>query len=96
MPFKEDEEPYQLSDSPTAVALIEHLDRERMESKNPLFRHAAYRAIDGMLITIEMYGSTSALEALEDYLPRIQDQEGVLTRVEWTIDRLRERAMDDA
>lgn len=96
LPFKEDEEPYQLSDSPTAVALIEHLDRERMESKNPLFRHAAYRAIDGMLITIEMYGSTSALEALEDYLPRIQDQEGVLTRVEWTIDRLRERAMDDA
>ncbi|MCP4408951.1 MAG: HEAT repeat domain-containing protein, partial [Gammaproteobacteria bacterium] len=45
--------PFFLKDGPAAVALIERLDRERTESKHPLFKHAAYRAIDEMLITIE-------------------------------------------
>ncbi len=83
--------PFALTDGPAAVQLIERLDRERMESKNPLFRHAAYRAIDGLLITIETYGGAGELAALEKFSPTVQDQEGVLTRVAWTIDRLRER-----
>jgi len=88
--------PFYLTDGPAAVALIERLDRERMQSKNPIFRHAAYQAIDGILITIEAYGGKPALKALEDFLERgVQDQEGVLTRVEWTIARLREREEKD-
>jgi hypothetical protein len=87
--------PFYLTDGPAAVKLIEDLNRERMESKEPLFRHAAYRAIASMLITIETYGSKPDLDALEAFLPKVQDKEGVLTRVEWTIERLREREEKD-
>jgi len=91
LPLYTDEKPFHLANGPAAVELIERLDHERMESKDPLFRHAAYRAIDGILMTIEAYGGFPALEALKDFEPRVLDREGVLTRVEWTIDRLAER-----
>jgi HEAT repeat protein len=87
--------PFYLIDGPAAVKRLERLDRERIQSKNPLFRHAAYRAIDGMLISIETYGRKPALDALEAFLSKVQDQEGVLTRVEWTIARLQEQEEKD-
>jgi hypothetical protein len=77
--------------TPALPGLIERLDRERMESKNPFFKHAAYRAIDEMFIALEAYGDKPELDALQAFLPKVQDQEGVKTRVEWTIDRLKEQ-----
>lgn len=69
----------------------QRLNRERMESKNPLFRHAASRAIDHILINIQAFGGQEEQEVLEKLLPEVVDKEGVYTRVEWTIERLKER-----
>jgi len=44
-----------------------------------------------MLITLEAYGRKPELDALQAFLPNVQDQEGVKTRVAWTIDRLKEQ-----
>jgi hypothetical protein len=100
-----DTRPFHLIDGAAAVKLIERLERERLEqqAQDPLFSHAAYRAIDEMLITIEAYGDAADLQHLEAFFQKVQDavekqsedekkeREGVLTRVEWTIERLRER-----
>ena len=74
-----------------SVDLLQRLDLMRMKSSNPLFRHAAYRAIDGILIKIEANGGEKELMELEKFLPEVNDQEAVLTRVEWTITRLEDR-----
>jgi HEAT repeat protein len=73
------------------VQLVKRLDRERKESPYPHFRHAAYRAIDRILIKIEAYGGEKEFEELEKLRLEVMDKEGVYTRVEWTIDRLKKR-----
>jgi hypothetical protein len=83
--------PFYVTNGPAAVNLIARLDKERMASQNPFFEHAAYRAIDEMLITLEAYGRKPELDALKKMKDNVQDKEGVLTRVEWTIARLQER-----
>mgnify|MGYP001402937548 CR=1 FL=1 len=80
-----------MTNGPTAVNLRARLDKERQASQNPFFKHAAYRAIDEMLITIEAYGRKPELAALQAFLPNVQDPESIKTRVEWTIARLQER-----
>ena len=83
--------PFYVTNGPAAVNLIARLDKERKASGNPFFEHAAYRAIDEMLIALEAYGRKPELDALQAFLSKVQDAEGVKTRVEWTIDRLKER-----
>ena len=83
--------PFSLKNGVSVVRLLETLDSERMKSNNQSFRHASYRAIDGILVTLEAYGGARELHALETFLQTVQDKEDVLTRLEWTIERLRER-----
>ncbi len=68
--------------------MLKHLDEARMESESPLFRHAAYRAIDHLLINLEAKGGDNELNALKDFFPNVLDKQGVHTRVEWTIRQL--------
>ncbi|MEM7020272.1 MAG: hypothetical protein AAF512_23395, partial [Pseudomonadota bacterium] len=63
-------------------------------SRQPLKRHALYRAIDISLTTLETTGDTSVREvllALPDH-PHL----GVQDRIQWTIDRIAERLEDTA
>jgi len=62
----------------------------RKQSKKPWERHAAYRAIDQLLMNIEIFGKKAELEELKNFFPEITD-DGVKTRTEWTIDRLKEK-----
>ncbi len=45
-----------------------------LDSKQPLFRHAAYRAIDGLLTSIEVYGDRKSLKALDDFQQTLLEQ----------------------
>jgi len=83
--------------------LIRTLYDIRKQSKKPWERHAAYRAIDHLLMNIEIFGKKAELEEfgkkaeleeLKKFFPEITDDklgEGVKTRTEWTIDRLEEK-----
>ncbi|MCP4348609.1 MAG: HEAT repeat domain-containing protein [Desulfobacterales bacterium] len=76
------------------ASLIKKLYHIRKQTKKPWLRHASYRAIDHLLINIEAYGKKPELAELERFFPTITNDklsEGVKTRVEWTIDRLKER-----
>lgn len=69
------------------AAAVEMLDRRRHDSPSPLFRHAAYRAIDMTLAIIEALGGDSDLQILERIRPL--DQDGVKSRIEWTVQELK-------
>jgi HEAT repeat protein len=75
------------------VSLIQKLHTERKKSGKPWFCHAAYRAIDHILINIQAFGGKKELEQLETLFPKMSEKQslGVHTRVEWTIDRLKDR-----
>ena len=73
------------------VNLLKRLHEERRKSKDPFYRHAAYRAIDLLLLRLEGSGSPQDLAGLEDLYPQVEKEEGVGTRVEWTINQLKER-----
>ena len=73
------------------VASVERLKKlfeKRKKSDYPIFKHAAYRAIDHMLIRLETYGSAEDLAKLQAWYPEIKAVEGVGTRTEWTIEKL--------
>ncbi|MGD2089186.1 MAG: HEAT repeat domain-containing protein [Candidatus Aminicenantes bacterium] len=82
-----------------STSLIEKLYWKRKESKIPWFRHAAYRAIDHILINIEAFGGKEELNRLETLYKNLSEKEGkdfhegVQTRMEWTIERLKERVV---
>lgn len=84
------EKPFELIDGLAAINSIKRLYYARKESEEPLLKHAAYRAIDEILITIEAYGGRTEMQMLNSFLPEILDDEGIRTRVEWTINRLQE------
>lgn len=71
-------------------ALIRSLDEERAKSKDPLFRHAAYRSIDMSLDLLELLANEKEIHALQELekSQRIHDQAGVLARITWTLDML--------
>lgn len=74
------------------VSLIEKLYTARKENQEPWFRYAAYRAIDHILIRMEEFGGKKELDELNQFFPKITDKEsGEYTRVEWTINRLKDR-----
>jgi hypothetical protein len=91
-----DTKPYALVDGPGDVALLDTLVQQWQNSDDPLFKYAAYRAIDGMLITLETYGGPAELTALKPLEARlyVREQDEVLTRVQWTGRRLGEREND--
>jgi hypothetical protein len=78
------------------VSLIEILYRHRKQSDIPWFIHAAYRAIDHILMNLEAFGGKEELNQLETLYKKLSAEEGknfhegVQTRMEWTIERLRE------
>ena len=81
------------------VDLIIQLRQKRQQSEDPLFRHAAYRAIDHMLLSLEAKAAPpQELKKLEVLYPgevgtlctTVQEEEkGICTRVEWTIAQLK-------
>ena len=71
--------------------LLKRLHAKRLTSKEPLFRHAAYRAIDLLLIRLEGSKNPQDLTDLQDFYEQVKNEEGVGTRVEWTVSRLKER-----
>jgi HEAT repeat protein len=79
------------------VSLVEKLYWKRKQSDTPWFRHAAYRAIDHILINIEAFGGKEELNDLKALLNKLKEKEGdkihegVHSRMEWTIERLKER-----
>jgi hypothetical protein len=46
---------YYVIDGAGAAEFLQRLHTERQQSKNPFFCHAAYRAIDNILIPLEVY-----------------------------------------
>jgi hypothetical protein len=66
------------------------------EAMRPWFSHAVYRAIDHILMNIEAFGGQDELTRLETLYKNLSEkegkdfQEGVQTRMEWTIERLKE------
>ena len=73
------------------VNLLKRLHTERQASQEPLFRHAAYRAIDLLLIRLGGSRNPQDLAALEEFYSQVKDEDGVGTRVEWTVNQLKER-----
>ncbi|MGE0085547.1 MAG: HEAT repeat domain-containing protein [Desulfococcaceae bacterium] len=74
--------------------LLETLYSIRKQTDKPWERHAAFRAIDYLLIEIEEFGGKADLEFLEKFFPSITEDrlsEGVKTRVEWTIEQMKMR-----
>jgi hypothetical protein len=92
-----------------SVALIEGL-RQKLKpsnqswfqklwgSANPFFRHAAYRAIDHILLRLEAEGDSQDLERLKRLVPgqvnapcqqkESPEEQGICRRVKWTIAQL--------
>jgi len=75
------------------VDLLKKLYEERRRKNiTPWFKHAAYRAIDHVLIHFEAFGNTKDADELEKFLAEVTEKEepGVHTRTKWTMERLRE------
>ena len=77
--------------------LLEKLYQIRTTTEKPWERHASYRAMDHLLINIEEFGNKEDLSTLEKFYESIKHKQGQLsagpqTRLEWTIERLKERS----
>ena len=70
--------------------------QELQTRKKPWFSDAAFRAIDKALIQIEHFGTEDDLDKLEAFLPTVVNRktDAVYTRVDWTVDRLKEKYAD--
>jgi HEAT repeat protein len=81
------------------VDLIILLRQKRQQSDDPLFRHAAYRAIDHIVLRLEAEAvDPQELRKLEALYPGEvgtlctsvgEEEKGICTRVEWTIAQLK-------
>jgi HEAT repeat protein len=71
------------------VALLKRLHEERNNSHDPLFRHAAYRALDELLMYLEhdTEDKELLLQELKNFYKTIEAEkpEGLLERLDWTI-----------
>ncbi len=72
--------------------IINNLVKQRRESEpeQAHFRHAAYRAIDNALITIEMQGNAQDLLDLKELFKTVKHA-GIKVRMDWTILSLEQR-----
>ncbi|MDS4030943.1 MAG: HEAT repeat domain-containing protein [Candidatus Contendobacter sp.] len=68
--------------------LLKKLHAERQASRESLFRHAAYRAIDLVLIRLSGGLDLQDRTDLEAFYGQVKDEEGVGERVEWTLNQL--------
>ncbi|NJO14337.1 MAG: HEAT repeat domain-containing protein [Thioploca sp.] len=67
------------------VELLKMFIQQRVANPDkPHFRHAAYQAIDNMLITLEYAGNNADLAALRNFLPQVEDA-ATRDRIQWTI-----------
>jgi hypothetical protein len=78
------------------VALIRLLYPRWLTTDDPIFRVAAYRAIDTILIYLESYGDAKVFQELKAFYNQVKDQEAVATRVEWTLVQLEQRQHEPA
>jgi hypothetical protein len=68
-----------------------------VKSNLPWFHHAAYRAMDEILINLEAPEGKTGLDQLKDLFKELKAKEGpnihpsVYTRMEWTVRFLKER-----
>jgi HEAT repeat protein len=70
-------------------ALVQALRQARERSSEPLFRHAAYRALDASLLRLEVTASPNKdLESLQQLYQTAQAVEGVGARLAWTIEQI--------
>ncbi|EDN72507.1 hypothetical protein BGS_1095 [Beggiatoa sp. SS] len=69
------------------VEILQKINQERERSTAPHFRHAAFRAIDKSLITIEVYGTQQDVQALKNWLPEVTDL-AVKDRIAFTLAEL--------
>jgi hypothetical protein len=82
-----------------STSLIEKLYWKRKQSDIPWFIPAAYHAFDHILINIDAFEGKEELNRLEALYKNLSEKEGkdfhegVQTRMEWTIDRLKERVV---
>jgi hypothetical protein len=73
------------------VNRLKRLHTKCLTSKEPLFRHAAYRAIDLLLLRLGSSANPQYLADLQNFYEQVKHEKGVGTRVEWTVSQLRER-----
>ena len=69
------------------VEILQKINQQRDRSTQPHFRHAAFRAIDKSLITIEVYGTQQDVQALKNWLPEVSDF-AVKDRIAFTLAEL--------
>ncbi len=55
------------------VPLLKDLHNRRLKSDDPIFRHAAYRAMDNILIRLEAYGKREDLDALNAFFEELEE-----------------------
>jgi HEAT repeat protein len=72
------------------IKILKKINQLREKSTKPHFRHAAFRALDKSLITIEVYGTQKDVQALTDWLPEVSDK-AVIDRIEFTLTELEYR-----
>jgi hypothetical protein len=68
--------------------------KQYFEIKSPHFRHAAFRALDKSLITIEVYGTPEDVQALKTWRTEVTDF-AVKDRIEFTLTELEYRLEQD-
>ncbi|EDN70822.1 PBS lyase HEAT-like repeat [Beggiatoa sp. PS] len=73
-----------------SIELLKRINQQREQSHQAYFHHAAFRAIDKSLITIEVFGKDADLAALNNWLPDINDH-AVRDRVKFTVAELEYR-----
>jgi HEAT repeat protein len=73
------------------VELLRLLYPKWRDTDDPIFRVAAYRAIDTILVYLESYGDAEVLQELKAFKNQVKDQDAVATRVEWTLVKLEQR-----
>jgi hypothetical protein len=72
------------------IKILKKINQQRDQSTQPHFRHAAFRALDKSLITIEVYGTEPDVRALKNWLPQVTDK-AVRDRIEFTLAELEYR-----
>ena len=68
--------------------IVARLDSLRAGSEDPFFRHSVFRALDMSLEVIQSLGDEYALRQLKILRDQIRDRDGVLSRLDWTINEI--------
>ncbi len=72
------------------IKILNKINCLRDERTHTHFRHAAFRALDKSLITIEVYGTQKDVQSLKDWLPEVSDK-AVRDRIKFTLTELEYR-----